>query len=171
MRRARWTCSSQGFAELGHLDPAGELLSAGAVAPGPETASSGPADASRGLAGSPCATLPARGRPLPLRVQAWECGGAPPPPGCRRVAPVPPGPRSGTVRDLRHAARTRAGPAPAAQLHPRCRACMELPGLHQVRGGGRRGPQSGHAHPASGGKGRSRAERRVWRPSPPLPSA
>ena len=93
------TRSSQGLPVLGLLD----LPGGAALAPGPGTASSGPADAGSGLAGSPRATMPARGRPLSLRLSGpapgahgagsrpgvtWGRGGAPPPPGGRRVAPA-----------------------------------------------------------------------------------
>lgn len=104
------TCSSQGVPKLGHLDLAGGLMSGAALAPGPGVASSGPAGAGRGHAGSPCATLSARGRPLSLRPRwpsAWGAwrrvrarrylgrGWAPPQPGGRRVAPrCSPGSRS-----------------------------------------------------------------------------
>lgn len=107
-----------------------------ALAPGPQTASSGPANASRGLARSPCATMPARGRPLPLRPR-WLCAGQ------RRVRTGRYlGTRRGSIPTGRPARRSRCSPPAPQWNRPRtsptsargtyasCSASPPLPCLH-----------------------------------------
>ena len=146
------TCSSQGVPKLGHLDLAGGLMSEAALAPGPGVASSGPAGAGRGHAGSPCATLSARGRPLSLRPRwprawgAWrrvrarrylDRGWAPPQPSGRRVAPrCSPGSRSrGGPRAACRAPPPPSGPAQWNRLRisPPGRARAHSRGLRRLR--------------------------------------
>ena len=145
------TCSSQGVPKLGHLDLAGGLMSEAALAPGPGVASSGPAGAGRGHAGSLCATLSARGRPLSLRPRwprawgAWrrvrarrylDRGWAPPQPSGRRVAPrCSPGSRSRGGPRAACRAPPPSGPAQWNRLRisPPGRARAHSRGLRRLR--------------------------------------